>query len=208
MSRVIRHARLVGPAVRVRCASIAGGRSWDHTAASALEGLERARADAREEGLRDGTAAAEVRLREAIDACARIAGALARERVALAARYEGRMVDLALAISEAVVRDRSERDEEMASRLARHLLSGITPDGPLAVHVHPEEIDGVRARLAAELKDLGGLLELRADPDVERGGAQVWSEGLGWDARPSTALPWLRERIELWRQEWDVDRAA
>jgi flagellar assembly protein FliH len=169
-----------------------GGRGFDP------EEVERARLDAAAHGYADGFATGRD---EAVAAMRSVASGLlaeldaavrshaAREQQALDTLTDG-VVDFALQVVEAIL----GRELELAAQPARDAIRRalrIAPDrGPVAVRLHPSELE-----LLEDLDEvLGGrTVELVGDTGIEPGGCVAHVDGCVIDAQLGPALERVRE---------------
>ncbi len=108
-------------------------------------------------------------------------------------RLEGEIVDLAITIAERIVRARIEAGDEVALRAAREVIAACGEGGGIRVRLHPEDLETVRGHAPALAAP--GLVELVADPSLERGDVLVETELETLDARVRTALAAFREEL-------------
>jgi flagellar assembly protein FliH len=162
------------------------------------EGVERGRAEGREVGYADGRVSAiadakvEVRreVEQAVDALVAAADDLARRQTVSLAQIESTVVEMALAVAEAVV----QRELAVSADPGRDALVrafALAPeDGDLIAHLNPVDVESI-----TDLSDLapGRRIQLVADPGVGRGGALVEVGAARLDARIETAMSRVRE---------------
>ncbi|QGG94644.1 FliH/SctL family protein [Actinomarinicola tropica] len=155
---------------------LAAGRA-EGLARGHAEGLAAGRDEARIEAVRDLAGAL-----RALDAAS--AAADARDAVVLA-DIEAEVVDLALALAEAII-EREVRSVDDAARDAVRRALRLAPErGGLLVRLHPDDITHLGD--LAELSP-GRALEVVADPSVARGGCLIENDATQVDARIETAL--------------------
>ncbi len=142
------------------------------------EGLARGLAEGKERGYREGMDRAveeAARLRE--EALLALRGAEeARRRLLL--EIEREVVDLAVEIAEKVLCKELEQDRDAVLVVAREALSLVAGRKSAYLFVNPQDLpaaEGARGELAALLGPKA-LVEVIADPAVERGGLRVETE--------------------------------
>jgi len=156
------------------------------------------RAEAREQGLREGREEAMVALTPALEALAQAAEAVQADQHARAERLEAHAVDLALFLAEKVIGGAVSVQPELVVEAVRGALRGIVDRERVTVLVHPEDLDLVRDAMDAMRATLGGIehCEVQAERRVSRGGAVVRTSDGDVDARVETKLQRAREVVE------------
>ena len=170
---------------------------------------ERILSDAREQGLREGREqaqreAAAAALAESRQRMAHLGTSLSAaladfdrcKRELIAAAEQG-LVRLAVAVAERVCKLRCEQGSEATRAAVQHLLELVQVGDDLVLHVHPEEMESLHAALPELLKQAEALghVELRADPQVGRGGCVLHARDLSIDATIETQLARLAEAL-------------
>ena len=156
------------------------------------------RAEAREQGLREGREEAMVALTPALEALAQAAEAVQADQIVRAERLEAHAVDLALFLAEKVIGGAVSVQPELVVEAVRGALRGIVDRERVTVLVHPEDLDLVRDAMDAMRATLGGIehCEVQAERRVSRGGAVVRTSDGDVDARVETKLQRAREVVE------------
>jgi flagellar biosynthesis/type III secretory pathway protein FliH len=156
------------------------------------------RAEAREQGLREGRDEAMVALTPALEALAQAAEAVQADQHARAERLEAHAVDLALFLAEKVISGAITVQPELVVEAVRGALRGIVDRERVTVLVHPEDLDLVRDAMDGLRASLGGIehCEVQAERRVSRGGAVVRTPDGDVDARVETKLQRAREVVE------------
>lgn len=187
-------APLVGPGP-VGAAARAGGA--DELAAARVE-AEAIRAMASAEGLSAGRAEAAQEMAGAAVALAAALDAARADALSVAERLELRAVELALELAEKVVGAAVAVDPALVVEAIRGALRGIVERERVAVLVHPDDLDAVRAAMDGVAAELGGIehCEVQAERRVARGGAVVRTPDGDVDARTDTKLERAREVVE------------
>jgi flagellar assembly protein FliH len=156
------------------------------------------RAQAREEGLREGREEALAALTPALESLAQAAEAVQADQHARAERLERHAVDLALFLAEKVIGGAVAVQPELVIEAVRGALRGIVERERVTVLVHPEDLELVRDAMDGIRATLGGIehCEVQAERRVSRGGAVVRTPDGDVDARVETKLQRAREVVE------------
>jgi flagellar assembly protein FliH len=156
------------------------------------------RAQAREEGLREGREEALAALTPALESLAQAAEAVQADQHARAERLERHAVDLALLLAEKVIGGAIAVQPEQVIEAVRGALRGIVERERVTVLVHPEDLELVRDAMDGIRATLGGIehCEVQAERRVSRGGAVVRTPDGDVDARVETKLQRAREVVE------------
>jgi flagellar assembly protein FliH len=163
--------------------------------------LEERYAEAERRGHRDGLARGEEEARRAGEKAvaemrARLGESLARVHgfeSTLRREAESSLVRLALEIASRVVRERVQEDDPVAARALGAVLEEAPGREPMAVRLHPDDLESVRS----ERPELGGPGALRLVPDstLERGGCLLELESGEVDGRVESQLAAMAERL-------------
>jgi flagellar assembly protein FliH len=156
------------------------------------------RAQAHEQGLREGREEALAALTPALEVLAQAAEAVQADQHARAERLERHAVDLALFLAEKVLGGAIAVQPEQVIEAVRGALRGIVDRERVTVLVHPEDLDLVRDAMDDLRAALGGIehCEVQAERRVSRGGAVVRTPDGDVDARVETKLQRAREVVE------------
>jgi flagellar assembly protein FliH len=156
------------------------------------------RAQAREEGLREGREEALAALTPALESLAQAVEAVQADQHARAERLERHAVDLALFLAEKVIGGAIAVQPEQVIEAVRGALRGIVERERVTVLVHPEDLELVRDAMDGIRATLGGIehCEVQAERRVSRGGAVVRTPDGDVDARVETKLQRAREVVE------------
>jgi flagellar assembly protein FliH len=156
------------------------------------------RAQAREQGLREGREEALAMLTPALEALAQAAEAVQADQHARADRLERHAVDLALFLAEKVIGGAIAVQPDQVIEAVRGALRGIVDRERVTVLVHPEDLHMVRDAMDGLRATLGGIehCEVQAERRVSRGGAVVRTPEGDVDARVETKLQRAREVVE------------
>jgi flagellar assembly protein FliH len=156
------------------------------------------RAQAREEGLREGREEALAALTPALESLAQAAEAVQADQHARAERLERHAVDLALFLAEKVIGGAIAVQPEQVIEAVRGALRGIVERERVTVLVHPEDLELVRDAMDGIRATLGGIehCEVQAERRVSRGGAVVRTPDGDVDARVETKLQRASEVVE------------
>ena len=162
------------------------------------EGLELGRAAGHAEGLAKGLdegrakAHAEhaAKLETLADSMTRVLRAFNDERAALAQRATAEVPRLAVAIAEKVCKRAGRYDPEVCAANATSALRLVMRSHDVKLHAHPEDCDNLRKLLPTIKRRWPALthVELIEDPDLDRGGCRVLTEGGLVDAALQTQL--------------------
>jgi flagellar assembly protein FliH len=165
--------------------------------AESARAAEATRAEAREQGHREGLEAAARKLGPAAEALAAALEELARERERCAEVLERQAVDLALQIAEKVVCGTLEVEPQRVLDVVRGALRRLVERERVAVLVNPEDLELVRAASGSLTGALGGIerLEIQEERRVPRGGAVLRTTAGEIDARVAEQLDRAREVI-------------
>jgi flagellar assembly protein FliH len=156
------------------------------------------RAEAREQGLREGREEALAALTPALEALVQATEAVKADQHARAERLEAHAVDLALFLAEKVLAGTIAVQPEHVIEAVRGALRGIVERERVTVLVHPEDLELVRDVMDEMRATLGGIehCEVQAERRVSRGGAVVRTPDGDVDARVETKLQRAREVVE------------
>lgn len=165
--------------------------------AESAQDAEAVRAEAREQGRREGLDAAARELAPAAEALAAAAAELLRERERGADALERQAVELALQIAEKVVCGVLEVQPERVLDVVRGTLRRVVERERVTVLVNPDDLDLVREAAGSLTGALGGIerLEIQGERRVPRGGAVLRTAAGEVDARVSEQLDRAREVI-------------
>ncbi len=166
--------------------------------ASAEADADSLRAEAREQGLREGREEALAALTPALESLAQAAEAVQADQHARAERLERHAVDLALLLAEKIIGGTIAVQPEHVVEAVRGALRGIVERERITVLVHPEDLELVRNAMDDMRATLGGIehCEVQAERRVSRGGAVVRTADGDVDARAETKLQRAREVVE------------
>ena len=156
------------------------------------------RAQAREQGLREGREEALAMMTPALEALSQAAEAVQADQHARAERLERHAIDLALFLAEKVLGGAIAVQPDQVIEAVRGALRGIVDRERITVLVHPEDLDLVRDAMDGLRTTLGGIehCEVQAERRVSRGGAVVRTPDGDVDARVETKLQRAREVVE------------
>ena len=156
------------------------------------------RAEAREQGMREGREEALAALTPALEALAQATEAVQADQYARAERLEAHAVDLALFLAEKVLGGAVAVQPERVVEAVRGALRAIVERERITVLVHPEDLELVRDAMDGVRASLGGVehCEVQAERRVSRGGAVVRTPDGDVDARVETKLQRAREVVE------------
>ena len=166
--------------------------------ASAEADADSLRAEAREQGLREGRDEALAALTPALESLAQAAEAVEADQYARAERLERHAVDLALFLAEKVIGGAVAVQPDLVVEAVRGALRGIVERERITVLVHPEDLELVRDAMDDIRAQLGGIehCEVQAERRVSRGGAVVRTPDGDVAARVETTLQRAREVVE------------
>jgi flagellar assembly protein FliH len=156
------------------------------------------RAEAHEQGLREGREEALAALTPGLEALAQAVDAVKADQHARADRLEAHAVDLALFLAEKVIGGAIAVNPELVVEAVRGALRAIVDRERVTILVHPEDLALVRDAMDGVLATLGGIehCEVQAERRVSRGGAVVRTPDGDVDARVETKLQRAREVVE------------
>jgi flagellar biosynthesis/type III secretory pathway protein FliH len=159
----------------------------------AEEAYERGLAD----GLREGTANAEDRIRPALEALARVAESLEAAGKETARDRERDLHGLALAVARKLVQREVTADPTLVRDLVGRALDMMPPDAPLEVRLGPDELSTIGPELARlHASGRPAPIQWVADPALERGDFLVESPLRIVDGRTDAALRSIYERLD------------
>ena len=166
--------------------------------AQAQSDADTLRAEAREQGLREGREDALAALTPALEALTQAAEAVEADQYARAERLEAHAVDLALFLAEKILGAAIAVEPDHVIEAVRGALRGIVERERVTVLVHPEDLELVRDAMDDLRASLGGIehCEVQAERRVSRGGAVVRTPDGDVDARVETKLLRAREVVE------------
>ncbi|MBE3574840.1 MAG: hypothetical protein IMW99_05230 [Firmicutes bacterium] len=189
-NRVLQEARQAAEALRAEAQAL---KDQAHQQGHE-EGFAQGRREGYEQGLEQGRGEGREAARsEVLAQCqlvARMAQELAQDRQQLLEAVAGDVVKLAWAIAEKIVHGQVQSDPELVQRTVRSVLSQLGDDTRVVLRVNPAELEQVlnwEPRFRT-LLSTAAQLEIRGDPQVERGGCVAESAGTQVDGRLSTQL--------------------
>jgi flagellar biosynthesis/type III secretory pathway protein FliH len=171
----------------------------EHAAAQA-----QAREEAYQKGLRDGTGAGEascraiaqaamdVRLRETEASINHRLQAIECALESLFLDWEGRILELAMAISRRIVGEVCDVPGVAAAHVARLALKKLGAESRIRVRVHPEDFTALEREKGLWNARGNRTIELIEDETVGRGGVLVETEAGSIDAR----IPRMTQKVE------------
>jgi len=157
------------------------------------EAYERGFAD----GLREGAAGVQPRVRTALEALGRVGEYLHTAHTSFLRDRARDLHGLALAVARKLVQREITADPTILRELVERALELVPAEPQLEVHLHPEDLAVIEDGLAAAAPD-GQIPAIRwvPDPALERGGFLVESPLRLVDGRSDFALRSLYERLE------------
>lgn len=163
--------------------------------AEGARAAEATRAEARDQGHREGLEAAARELAPAAEALAGALEELVRERERCAEVLERQAVDLALQLAEKVICGALDVEPERVVDVVRGALRRLLERERVTVLVNPEDLELVRAASGSLSGALGGIerLEIQEERRVPRGGAVLRTAAGEIDARVAEQLERARE---------------
>jgi len=165
--------------------------------------LAQAREEAYQQGLKDGTAAGEasgkaiaqaameMRLRETEASLNHRISAVECALEALFLDWEGRILELAMAISRRIVGEVCEEPGAAAAHVARAALKKLGAETRVVVRVHSEDFTALEREKGLWSRN-NRRIELVEDDTIERGGVLVETEAGSIDAR----IPRMTAKVE------------
>ena len=128
-----------------------------------------------------------VALADTLDAILRSFNA---DRAALAARSQGEVTALAIAIADRICKRAAELNPEVCRVNVTAALRLVMKSQDVKLHVHPKDHDDIKTLLPAIQRKWPALthIELIEDPEIIRGGCRVLTEGGLIDADLQTQL--------------------
>ncbi|MEX2196711.1 MAG: FliH/SctL family protein [Thermoleophilaceae bacterium] len=166
--------------------------------AESVQAAEALRADAREQGRREGLEAARVELESAAQALAAALAEVAEERRASTDVLEREAVELALHIAEKVLCGTLEVQPERVLDVVRGSLRRVVDRERVTVLVNPGDLELVRDAAGSLTGALGGMgrLEICEERRVAPGGCVLRTVDGEIDARVGEQLDRARELME------------
>lgn len=146
------------------------------------------------EGLQRGTEASTERFAQAVAGSAEALGAAAQAlqeaREAFLASLEPQVIELVGLIAGAVIEREARTDPELLRVTVRRALETLLDRERVVVHLHPADLEAMRAQKVTLLEEFDGVqrLDLEADESVPPGGCVIESELMHVDARLETQL--------------------
>jgi flagellar assembly protein FliH len=157
--------------------------------AQAEEIRDQARQEGFEAGLAEGRAAAQVEADRLKDELGRLIEALAAERRRLFESAERDLIDLVIQFARRAVGAELASRPETIRRTVRQAVEALLATEALRIRLHPEDAPLVEPIVEQLSLSAGGArVELKADPELTRGGALIETETQEIDARLSTRL--------------------
>jgi len=166
--------------------------------------LVQAREEAYQQGLRDGTGAGEasgraiaqaamdVRLRETEASINHRLQAIECALEALFLDWEGRILELAMAISRRIVGEVCEESGVVAAHVARLALKKLGAEARIRVRVHPGDFTALEREKGLWNSRGNRTIELEEDETLDRGGVLIETEAGSIDAR----IPRMTAKVE------------
>lgn len=166
--------------------------------AESAQAAEALRAEAREQGRREGLEAARLELEPATQALAAALTEVAEERLRSADALERQAVGLALQIAEKVLCGTLAVQPERVVEVVRGSLRRVVERERLTLLVNPDDVDLVRSATDSLTGALGGIerLEIQGERRVPRGGCVLRTADGEIDARIEEQLDRAREVME------------
>jgi len=162
-----------------------------------LETADRALAEARERGYREGRERAETELARELEAfngrAAAALGRLATLEQRQLEQHQAKLIEIVLEAASRILRQRLEQGDPVAARALQEAIEALPTTGRLKAHLHPDDLPGAMAIVGAEVDAC--RLELVADPRLTRGGAVVETQVGTIDATLDAAWEALRAAI-------------
>ena len=166
------------------------------------EEIELLRAQAWEEGQREGFAAGKMEAAQLITVLQNVVDEAMAAREEFIAVTTPQLLNLAVQIAEKIIRREVERDSTVVQRIAEDALRHAVDKHHLRIRVNPEDLETLQA-VAPELQAaLDDIREFEIVPDrrsgdrrMARGGCLVETESGTIDARIETQLEEVRERL-------------
>jgi type III secretion protein L len=122
-----------------------------------------------------------------------------RERIANLSREA--LADLALTIARRVIGEHLQADPALVQRIVADTIAELEPSYSVHVHVNPADLDIVEAnREELDRMISDGVIHLKADPTVDRGGCVLISPAGDVDARIATKLSVLETAFAAQRR--------
>lgn len=166
--------------------------------------LAQAREEAYQQGLKDGTAGGEASGRAiaqaTMDARLQETEASLNHRLqsiecaleALFLDWEGRILELAMAISRRIVGEACEEPGVVSAHAARQALKKLGSEARIRLRVHPADFTALEREKGMWNARGNRTIELEADETIERGGVLVETEAGSIDAR----IPRMTAKVE------------
>ena len=142
---------------------------------AAKDEANRLRQDSRDGGYSEGRALAARELEESQRQLAAVVGELREAYGRFCMAQAPELAKLALRAAERLVRDKLDVEPERITAILNHALEQITASTEITVHLNPEDVEIVRAGMAAnQILKVSGV-ELVAETGIERGGCWIES---------------------------------
>lgn len=166
------------------------------------EAIERLRAQAWEEGRREGFAAGKREAAPLIAVLQNIADEARAAREEFIAITTPQLLNLAVQIAEKIIRREVETDPTVVQRIAEDALRHAVDKHHLRIRVHPEDLETLQAAAPELQAALDDIREFEIVPDrrrgdrrMARGGCLIETESGIIDARIETQVEEVRERL-------------
>lgn len=147
-------------------------------------------------GLREGLAAGEVPVRDALAALRGAAESLQAVQAAFVSALEEQLAALAVVVAQQLVQREIQSDPSIVRDLVRQAVELVPADGGIEVRLHPDDLASLQGQLDLYAAS-GQRIEIRwrADDSVERGGYLIDTPQRMVDGRVDPVLRALYERI-------------
>ena len=148
------------------------------------------------EGEQLGRAAALKELEPVIEELRSVVAALGSVRQQRLDEVEGDLTELSANIAKRILHSELSESSDLVLRMTRACIEEAKRDGPLRLHVAPENLELVRTHLPEfELDLTEGEIQLLPDPTLERGSVVLETPRRCFDGRPVRVLEQAVEQL-------------
>ncbi len=169
--------------------------------AEAREEAERKVREAFEEGIRRGMKSGQEKFNASVGEAEQVlntaADALKAARNEFLEGLEPRLVQLATAIAEHILKREAELSHDLVKSTTRAALEHIIDQERVVLRVNPADLDVIRKHRITLLDEFDGIkqLDVVADESIESGGCVATSEQLHVDAQIETQIQKILEKL-------------
>ena len=159
------------------------------------------RKDAYEAGRDDGFREGSEEVKNAVERLHSIIGATIKEREKILVNSERQIINLVMTMVRKIVKRMSEEDNKLVINNVKEALKLVRGAMTVFIHVNINDFDFVTKHKAELIKMIEGMPEVKIleDPSVDRGGVYIETDIGEIDAKLSTQLEEIENKIKYYR---------